>query len=252
MLDVMCSRELQVVGVNEQHLGLPTSRPRKQGVQGKVIDLIASARACTGPVWIQEDSCQVINTDHELIMCMGYLSSDQSAKRRYDCRPRVMVGEIPDQHHYDQQVLKGLAQRYTRVAKGTAYKDPEEVKAAFRRAKVQKTAAAWKYAQQHRRKARESWEKERLDGASQGNWQDFRLMRKKGGWETHFAEAMDGEPHERLHEHLRDIYHGEPLPPFRRQRYKTLPCSRWSNSGMRQKDDNARNRWDLTRCLMSF
>ena len=78
--------QLQVVGVNEQHLGLPTSR---QGVQGKVIDLIASARACTGPVWSQEDSCQVIDTDHELIMCMGYLSSDQSAKRRYDCRPML-------------------------------------------------------------------------------------------------------------------------------------------------------------------
>ena len=66
-----------------------------------------------------------------------------------------------------------------------------------------------------RRKAREVWESERLDGASQGNWQDFRLMRKKGGgWETHFAEAMDGEPHENIHEHLKGIYDGEALPPF--------------------------------------
>ena len=164
MLDVMGSRELEVVAVTDRHRGLPTSRPRKKGIQGKVIDFIASARACTGPAWIQEDSCHIIGTDHEIVMCMGYLEADHLAKRRYDCRPRMVIGDIPEQHHYDQQVLKGLARRYTRVIQGKAYKDPEEVKAAFRRAKVQKTATAWKLAQQQRKQARAQWEKERLDG----------------------------------------------------------------------------------------
>ena len=215
MLDVMGSRDLQVVGVREEHLGLPTSRPRKHGVQGKVIDVIATARTSTGTVWIEKNSCHTIGTDHELIMCAGYLPRSQTIRRRFDCRPRVVVGDIPEQRAYNQQVLRDMAVTYTRVAQGQAYKDPDDVKAAFRRARVQQTALAWKQAQQMRRKARAEWEGRRLDGASQGNWQDFRAMRKKGGgWETHFAEMMEGEAHERIHRRLQDIYEGDTLPPF--------------------------------------
>ena len=210
MLDVMSSREMQVADVQEEQSRLPTSRPRKQGVQGKVIDFIAAARAVTGPVWVEENSCHIIGTGHELIVCTGYLQKSQTTKKRFDCRPRVVVGEIPEQREYNQQVLRDVAAQCTRVARGRPYKDPDSVKAAFRRARVQRTAAACKQAQRARRQVRAAWEKERLDGASQGNWQDFRMMRKKGGgWETHFAEA-----HENIHKHLQDIYDGEALPPF--------------------------------------
>ena len=203
------------IGVREEQCRLPTSRPRKSGVQGKVIDILVVARVCTGPMWIAEGSYQIIGTDHELIACLGHLPLEPMTRKRFDCRPRMVVGEIPEQQRYDQSVLEGLAKQHTRVVQGKSYRDTEEVKAAFRRAKVQKTAESWKQAQRLRRKARDVWEKERLDGASQGNWQDFRNMRKKGGgWETHFAEAMDGAPHEHVHAHLQNIYEGETLPPF--------------------------------------
>ena len=122
MLDVLGSREMQVVGVQEDHARLPTSRPRKTGVQGKVIDVLATARAVTGPVWIEENSCHIVGADHELIMCTGHLQKSNVFQRRFDCRPRVVVGELPAQQEYNQHVVKDMAARYTRVAKGRAYK----------------------------------------------------------------------------------------------------------------------------------
>ncbi|CAE7842015.1 pol [Symbiodinium necroappetens] len=93
-----------------------------------------------------------------------------------------------------------------------AYKDPEEVKRAFRQAKLLKTGTAWKNALSMRKKARKAWEAMRLEKASRGDWGSLRSCRpkKNAGWDVTFAAAQQGDPHEAVHRHLAEVYQGVP------------------------------------------
>ena len=81
MLEAFGSRGLSVVGVKDGHQGFLTSRPRKKGVRGNVIDVIAGARVKTGPLWIARDSHLIVGTDHEAIMCTAYFKHGATQTR---------------------------------------------------------------------------------------------------------------------------------------------------------------------------
>ena len=63
MMDLLKSRSLCAHPPRENQRHLPTSRPRKPGIQGNVIDVIASARVEMSPMVIARDSCDILGTD---------------------------------------------------------------------------------------------------------------------------------------------------------------------------------------------
>ena len=212
MLEAFGHRGLAVVGVKEGHQGLPTSRPRKQGAKGNVIDMIAGARVKTGPLFIARDSHTIVGTDHEAVLCQFYLQSAGRGYKRFDCRPKHVVRDLPVSDHLDQELLQHMARTCTQARNSKGYRDSEQVKALFATAKHLKTAAAWKRAHEARRVDRVAWEQSRLDAASLGDWKEFGKMRQAPQqWEEHFADVNQGVPHEKVHEHLQAIYEGEPL-----------------------------------------
>ena len=215
MLEAFGHRGLSVIGVKEGHERLPTSRPRKQGVRGNVIDMIAGARIRTGPLWIAKDSHCVVGTDHEAVMCYLYLQCATGQAKRFDCRPRQVVRELPVSEHIDQNVLQSLAHAHTRCKASQGYKDSDQVKTLFSEARRNNTAAAWKRAHEARRNERHRWEQTRLDAASVGDWKELgKARRVQQNWEDHFADVNLGMSHEKVHEHLQAIYEGEPLDPW--------------------------------------
>ena len=203
MLEAFGSRSLRVVGIREGQENLPTSRPRKSGVKGNVIDVIAGARVRTGPLLIARDSHSIIGTDHEAVMCMVYLRGSGACPKRYDCRPRAVTKSIPVSTFLDQMALTTMARECTKPQASQGYKDSDEVKALFAAAKQASTANAWKQAHEARKKARLAWEHAKLDEASQGNWKEIgRARRTLQPWEDHFADVQDGKPHEKVHAHF--------------------------------------------------
>ena len=110
----------------------------------------------------------------------------------------------------DQSVLEDLAKKHTRPRPGRSYKDPDDVKALFRRARTLKTRESWKASLQGRKLARKQWEQERLARAATGDWQAFREYKRQGpiGWEIDYAEAQSSDVHQSVHDHLKQIYAG--------------------------------------------
>ena len=115
MLDLLKSRSLEVHTPREGQRHLPTSRARKQGIQGNVIDMVASARVEMCPLSIARDSCDIIGTDHDMIASSVLLKCGQRGGRRYDTRPRVVVvKKVPQVEHIDEQVLCQIAKECTK------------------------------------------------------------------------------------------------------------------------------------------
>ena len=224
MLDALKSRNLQVHVPREGQRHLPTSKPRKQGVQGNVIDIVASARVETAPVIISEDSCNILGTDHDMIFSKIFVKSESVRRKRYNTMPRVVVKPIPQMEFINEEVLKKVADQCTRGPQGKSYKDTVEVKAKFRHARQTRQAVHWKEALNARRQARMAWEKERLDEAAAGNWRAIRSTRVKADkWESGFSEATQGFPHEVIHEHLEKTYAGEDMPAWEVREEEAIP-----------------------------
>ncbi|CAE7752980.1 pol [Symbiodinium sp. CCMP2456] len=103
-----------------------------------------------------------------------------------------------------------MAKKCTKPRPGTGYRDPEEVKSAFKQAKLMKTRETWKRALALRKQARKVWEADRLKRASEGDWQALKSCRPKrhAGWDDAFASAQQGDPHRAVHEHLAGVYQG--------------------------------------------
>eukprot|EP00439_Symbiodinium_sp_Y106_P043307 s7434_g5.t1 len=114
----------------------------------------------------------------------------------------------------DQDIIEGFAKTHTKKKPGGAYRDPVNVKQAFREAKARGTPALWKEAWKLRKEARKKWELERLQKASQGDWGSFRALKRprQAGWDISFAEAQSRDPHEAVREHLARVYQGTSLP----------------------------------------
>ena len=224
MIDTLKSRSLRVHPPKEAQRHMPTSRPRKQGIRGNVIDIIASARVETSPMIISEDSCNIMGADHELITSVVFLQGQKRYMRRYDTRPRVVVKPLPSMEKVDEDELKRVAVECARGPKGKCYKDPQEVKAKFQRARGSKQASHWKEALQARKEARIKWEQERLDAAASGDWKTFRKVKtRQDKWEAGFAEATQGAPHEAIHEHLERTYAGDDMPEWEEMEEEPIP-----------------------------
>ena len=224
MLDVMKSRSLRTHTPREEQRHVPTSRPRKAGVQGNVIDVIASARVEPAPLTVHVDSCNIVGTDHDMITTRVFVKYGQQGKRRYDTRPRMVVRPLPRMDGINEEVLKQVAKQCTRTPEGKGYKDTADVKAKFQRARSTKHPSHWKEALQARRQARMVWEKERLDAAAQGDWRAIRGNRKKTDkWETGFAEATQDFPREATHGHLERTYQGEDMPAWEEKEEEPIP-----------------------------
>ena len=215
MLDSLKKRGLTVMGPSESQRDLPTSRPRKQGVKGTVIDHSAAARVRIEGMYICEDSFQVIGTDHDMVLGTAVLQGLEKVPPRFGTRPRQVVAHIPASKHVDQHTLKHWAETITKPMASQAYRDSAEVKQLFCQAKVAKTPESWKAAFKARQEARKQWEEQRLARATQGDWKALKATRQRQStWESGFAEANQGEPHEAIHDHLAGIYEGEPIGPW--------------------------------------
>ena len=112
----------------------------------------------------------------------------------------------------------------TKGPPGKCYKDSEEVKAKFWRARATKQANHWKEALQARRQARMKWEQGRLEAAAAGDWTAVRKSRsRQDKWETGFAESTQGHPHEAIHEHVERTYAGDDLPLWEDKQEEPIP-----------------------------
>ena len=215
MLGQYGTRGLKVLAPGYGQRTAPTSRPRKQGVKGSVIDCIAAAGIVQGSLSICQDSCHVVGTDHELLFATMFVTGNFQAPRRMQTRPRVVVKELPVLRHLDQAVLKEVAKECTKPKRSHSYKDPQWVRELFKQAKAGREPTLWKVAMKGRCEARKQWESERMERAVEGDWQALRASRRRQhAWEPGFAEAMQGDPHDAIHHHLAGIYAGEPIGPW--------------------------------------
>ena len=154
---------------------VPTSRPRRRNARGRQIDGVVTKYTRKPEVQIDEGSFKQIGGDHERVQIRLPIGLSGANPQVWDTRPRVVTGEIPTQPGLNQTRLEQLAVTYTAPRKGCRYRDPPEVKRAFRRARTEDTEAAWKAAQGLRRKARDEW------AASQGcSSEPVRLAGLKG------------------------------------------------------------------------
>ena len=190
MLDSFKHRGLSVMGPKESQRHLPTSRPRKQGVTGTVIDLLAAARVRVEGMYICEDSYQAIGTDHDMVLVTVVMKVLDRVCPRFDTRPRQVVAPVPLSEHVDQEVLKQWAETITKPVASQAYKDSAEIRQLFNQAKTAKTSESWKVAFKAWQEARKRWEEQRLEKATQGDWKALKATRQRQStWEPGFAEA---------------------------------------------------------------
>ena len=199
----------------DRQKNVPTSRPRKAGVKGRVIDFLAAGRVKLAGMTICEDSCNVVGTDHDMVLGTVRMQGGGVMQQRFDTKPRYVVGNITATTHVDQKVLSQWPKTVTKPAKSQNYFDSPEVKQLFRQAKPLKTAEAWKRAFKARQEDRKQWEEERLTRATQGDWKALKATRhRQSAWEAGFAEACEGEPRAAIHQHLASIYEGRDLGPW--------------------------------------
>ena len=188
---VLVERGLRMLSPNQSQMDVPTSRPRQEGRDGQCIDIMAVSCLRTRFWHIHVDSHLHIGTDHEL--CEGCLVLDaKRARDRHQTEPRVWCGGIQAVTAMDQSIIEGLARGCTKPAPGRGYRDPQQVRQAFRDAKRAGTAAAWKAALKMRKEARRGWELDRLQRASTGDWGSFRALqpRRHEGWDLGLVEAQ--------------------------------------------------------------
>ncbi|CAE7029602.1 Pol [Symbiodinium sp. CCMP2592] len=210
---VCMERELSFLPPRRDCMQCPTSRPRQTDREGQCIDVFVGKRVSCRQVVIHVDSYLCAGTDHEIVEG-SFAFATPKVRTRHDSQPRVVHGDLPQLDYLDQRVLEGLARDYTKPKQGQGYRDPPEVKKAFREAKQPRTAALWKNALKLRKVARQHWEKDRLARAARGDWAVFKSLKrpKQVGWDVAFAECQTGDPHELIHQHLASVYEGVDLP----------------------------------------
>ncbi|CAE7202627.1 unnamed protein product [Symbiodinium sp. CCMP2592] len=206
---VLVERGLSMVPPSQSQLQTPTSRPRQEGRQGQCIDIMAVKHMRVHAWNIHEESFMTIGTDHELTEG-SFVVDGRREFPRVETKPRVWTGGVSIIESMDQGVVEDLARRCTRPVRGQGYRDPDNVRKAFKAAKASGSSAQWKSALKLRREARQQWELQRLERASQGEWHCFRALkpRRHQGWDIGFAEAQVGDPHRVVHEHLAGVYKG--------------------------------------------
>ena len=206
---VVAEKGLEMGVPSEEQLQTPTSRPRQEGKQGQCIDVMCYRGLRLRQWHIHTDSYMKLGTDHELCHAECVVAEKQRYPR-HESAPRQWVGGVAQIDYLDQSKVEELAQQCTKPAPGKGYRDPKEVRQAFKQAKISGTPQAWKQALKQRKEARRKWEQARLLRASQGDWGHFKALKPKRqqGWDVGFAEAQVGDPHQAVHDHLTEVYGG--------------------------------------------
>ena len=89
-----------------------TSNPRRDDVQGHIIDWIACKHATCSSVQICSDSCKEIGTDHDCLLLRTAIRGKLS-RSRIQSGVRMVTSPPVLQNHIDQEVLKKLAADHT-------------------------------------------------------------------------------------------------------------------------------------------
>ncbi|CAE7487330.1 jockey\pol [Symbiodinium sp. CCMP2592] len=133
----------------------------------------------------------------------------QEKGHRVVCKSFGVVSQV------DHQVLCDLARTRTKPAPSLSYRDPENVKVLFRRARVSGSAASWKEALKARKVARKHWEEERVLRAAAGDWDCLREVRGNSGtgWQVEFSVAQQDDPHRVIHDHFQEVYRDPRVSP---------------------------------------
>ncbi|CAE7432317.1 unnamed protein product [Symbiodinium sp. CCMP2592] len=190
----------------------PTSRPRRANAAGHQIDGAASMHARTGTVTIFPDSYKLIGGDHDFLRVPHRLrTSCQRPGERRTTQPRTVTGKLPSVTRMDQTIMERLAARLTKPRRSCTYRDPEEVKNLYRRAKTSGSEHDWKTAHKARRTAHDKWRTAKLEEAASGNWAAMKHTKQHAGneWAVHYIEASDSNQQEPLKwtvEHFRALF----------------------------------------------
>ena len=213
--DRMAAAGMRLEAPVRGHQGVPTSRPRQADRKGHQIDVFAVQRVFASRVEIQIDSCLLINTDHEA-MFGTFSFRGTKLRRRHGTGPRVWKGGLDQVDHVDQPTLEKFAKDHTAPKPGRAYRDNDDVKKLFRRARLLQTREAWKAALYGRRQHRKQWERARLEDAAKADWRTYREYKQKGpvGWEVEYAQAQTRDVHDTVHRHLEAVYQGPVVTGF--------------------------------------
>ena len=207
LLKVLLERGLVLVSPVDCQFEVPTSRPRQIGRTGQHIDVVARNGLHAAPVRIHVDSYMKGGTDHELLPGEFKIGARRPRKRR-QTRARVCSETFGTITHVDQAVLASLAVSHTKPAPSASYRDPEEVRALFKQARLSGAPQAWKAALKSRKVARKVWEADRLRKAAEGDWDCLRSVRGQSGvgWDVEFSVHQQGDPHEAIHQHFQSVY----------------------------------------------
>ena len=190
----------------------PTSRPRRTGARGKQIDGAAVMGMPLPHLLIEERSYTQIGGDHDRISLKLELAAKGRAPQTAATGPRIVTGSLPSLSEVDQNTLMQLARDHTKPKPGSRYRDPPQVKQMYRTAKRLGGEERWKAAHKARRQARDLWQKEKLERASQRNWKDYKDLRQQQSgttWAVHMSEeafASGKDPQEWTISHFRAIF----------------------------------------------
>ena len=215
-------------------LRTPTTRPRQEGREGSIIDVLLAKGVRVQDWTVYENSYMCLGTDHELLG--GFISFDKALRFfRHTTRPREWTGGPERLDQVNQAILEEMARTCTRPRPSQRYVDPPEVKQAFKHAKQRGTNDTWKAALRLRKQARQDWETMRVLAAAKGDWAAFKALKPKktSGWDVEFASAQVDDPHDVVHRHLREVYSGPAPPAPSPHGLAQSICSRRANSRRR-------------------
>ena len=207
---------LQPPGLAQQRQ--PTSRPRREGVQGRLIHWTAVKHASSSTTHVLVDSCFQLGTDHDMLYTHFPIFGQRGRTARIRTGKRTFSSPPTIPHYIDQNSLEDLAKKHLKPPKGQGYKDNANIRHLFAVAKRTRAPQDWKAALRARKVAQEEWKKQRISRAAAGEWDAVRACKpQKGlGWEPKFAENVSpSDPHQLLHEHFKDTF---AYPGFSSQR----------------------------------
>ena len=170
------SRGIGVIPPSCEQLQVPTSRPRQQDRNGRIIDFISGARLVAKECVVHVGSHSVLGTDHELLTT-DLVFSGLRNRRRPNTKPRQLVKEIGTVLEVDQQILRKMAAEHTEARGRGGYQDPADVKALFRMARFSRLADDWKAAFGARRTARKAHRESQVEAVAAGDRSAFRQLK---------------------------------------------------------------------------
>ena len=210
LLDTLLSKGFTMHAPHAHQLHQPTSRPRQDGITGKIIDWLASKCLVPNRTTVVTDSCFLTGTDHDFLHTrVTFKGALKQRVHRIRTGKRRLTTDFVPASTIDQDVLETLAKAHTAHPQGKGYRDDAVTRTLFRTARQSRSAHAWKRAFQQRKQCRDEWKAQRIRNAVRGDRQAVREIQpqKYLGWESRFAQNMaPRDPHQVLHDHFANTF----------------------------------------------